>query len=81
MLLAESLSRADRWEEGFRRLLCYIERHGDARVQQSYTVDGYRLGVWVATQRHNYAKGILDPHRQDRLQRLPGWTWNAQSST
>jgi hypothetical protein len=35
---------ADRWEEGFSRLSHYIERHGDARVPVSYTVDGYRLG-------------------------------------
>ena len=37
--------RADQWEEGFRRLLDYVERHGDARVPRSYTVDGYKLGA------------------------------------
>ena len=44
---------ADQWEEGFSRLLDYVERHGDARVPKSYTVDGYPLGEWVvhATQR------------------------------
>ena len=43
--------RRRQWEEGFRRLLDYVERHGDARVPQSYTVDGYQLGAWVSTQR------------------------------
>ena len=42
---------ADQWEEGFSRLLDYVERNGDARVPQSYTVDGYKLGQWVGMQR------------------------------
>ena len=39
---------ADRWEEGFSRLLHNVERNGDARVPYSYTDDGYRLGLWVS---------------------------------
>ncbi len=68
---------ADRWEEGFSRLLHYVEHNGDARVAQSYTVDGYRLGAWVAKQRHEYAKGTLEADRERRLQELPGWAWDA----
>ncbi|WP_370185145.1 Helicase associated domain protein [Rhodococcus wratislaviensis] len=70
--------RADRWEEGFRRLLDYVETHGDARVLQSYVVDGYRLGSWVTTQRLNRAKGALDADRERRLQELTGWTWDGR---
>jgi hypothetical protein len=72
---------ADQWEEGFSGLLNYVERHGDARVPVSYTVDGYKLGWWVVRQRNNHAKGTLDADRQHRLQNLPGWTWKALSST
>jgi hypothetical protein len=72
---------ADQWEEGFSHLLQYVERHGDARVPQSYSVDGYQLGEWVARQRRMYAKGLLDADRERRLQALPGWTWKASSST
>ena len=72
---------ADRWEEEFSRLLHYIDGHGDARVPQSYTDDGYRLGAWVTTQRQTHRKGTLDADRQRRLQDLPGWTWKASSST
>jgi Helicase associated domain len=72
---------ADQWEEGFRRLQQYVERHGDARVPARCTVDGYRLGAWVTTQRHNHVKGTLDPDRQHRLQELPGWTWKARQSS
>ena len=70
---------ADQWEEGFSRLLDYVERHGDARVPKSYTVDGYRLGTWVTTQRDKHAKGTLDADRQRRLQDLPGWTWDRKA--
>jgi superfamily II DNA or RNA helicase len=66
--------RADRWEQGFSRLLEYVERHGDARVPQSYTVDGYKLGQWVTHQRMGLRKGSLDADREGRLRKLPGWT-------
>jgi hypothetical protein len=70
--------RADQWENGFSKMLRYVERHGDARVAQSNKDDeGYRLGGWVGEQRASYAKGAIDAERQRRLQELPGWTWNA----
>ncbi len=66
---------ADRWEEGFSRLLAYAESNGHARVPFSYIVDDYQLGAWVNSQRSVYSKGTLDADRQRRLQALPGWTW------
>jgi len=70
---------AAKWEEGFRRLQDYVERHGHARVPDSCTLDGYRLGGWVAKQRAKYAKGKLDTNHEHRLQELPGWAWDARS--
>ena len=67
---------AEKWEEGFRRLLNYVQVHGDARVPRSHTVDGYRLGSWTATQRSSYRKRTLTPDRATRLDSLPGWTWD-----
>ena len=67
--------RTDQWEAGFRRLLDYVEQHGDARVPRSYALDGHRLGNWITEQRGSYAKGRLEPQRQRRLEELPGWTW------
>ena len=52
---------ADQWEEGFRRLQDYVKRHGDARVPQSYTVDGYRLGTWVNASAASTPKAPLTP--------------------
>jgi hypothetical protein len=71
--------RTDQWEEGFRQLLSYVERNGRARVPQSYTFDGYRLGSWCQLQRSNYAEGILEDDRERRLNGLPGWTWNPRT--
>jgi superfamily II DNA or RNA helicase len=71
----------DQWEEGFSQLLHYVESNGDARVPRKYSIDGYQLGDWVTTQRQKHAKGTLDADREQRLQDMPGWTWNASSST
>jgi Helicase associated domain len=69
--------RDSRWYEGFRRLQKYIEENGHACPPQSYvTADGYRLGMWVATQRVNNAKKSLEPDLKDRLEKLPGWEWS-----
>ncbi|QTJ71273.1 Helicase associated domain protein (plasmid) [Rhodococcus sp. ZPP] len=65
---------ADLWEQGYRRLVDFVEQHGHARVPPSYTVDGYWLGSWVTTQRAHQVKGTLDPDRGQRLHNLPGWT-------
>jgi transposase-like protein len=47
--------------------------------RRPYTVDGFKLGKWVATQRGSHGKGALDADRQRRLEELPGWTWKASS--
>ena len=62
---------ADQWEEGFGRLLDYVERHGDARVPQSYTVDGYKLGQWVNAQRPEAAKAPSTPTANDDSRTWP----------
>ena len=67
---------ADRWEETFHMLQEYAKEHRTSRVPYSYKANGVNLGVWVSEQRSQYAKGKLDPTRQKRLERLPGWTWN-----
>ena len=77
-LAGENERIAELWEDDFRRLQEYVKRHGDARVPESYTVDGYDLGVWVMQQHLDHAEGRpLNADRQHRLQDLPGWTWKA----
>ncbi len=55
----------------FRRLLDYVERHGDARVPTSYTVDGYKLGKFLNAVRVFHARGTLDADRESRLESCP----------
>ncbi len=65
------------WEEGYGQLVDYKQREGHCQVPQSFrTADGYRLGIWVSTQRTN--KNTLSPDRRRRLDEL-GFVWTAKS--
>ncbi len=56
-----------------------MTEHGDARVPRwTSTEDGYRLGAWINTQRNSYKAGTLTVDRQERLLKLPGWTFDAR---
>jgi hypothetical protein len=69
---------SDVWEEAFSRLKQFSEREGHCRVSQSYkTNDGYRLGVWVGSQRTTRDK--METDRRRRLEELPGWSWDVLS--
>ncbi len=69
-------ARAEQWEEGFSNLVEYVKQHGDARVVMTCNFDGFKLGSWVKVQRREFAKGSLATDRQNRLEALPGWSWD-----
>jgi hypothetical protein len=71
---------ADKWEEGFSRLLDYVKENHDAYVPQRHEVDGFQLGNWVSQQRVNDTKGTLDADRERRLENLPGWSWEPKDA-
>ncbi|MDV3136820.1 Helicase associated domain protein, partial [Mycobacterium sp. 29Ha] len=66
-----------KWEKGFRRLTDYMQKHPKSPLPtQAYIEpDGYKLGSWVVVQRTVHDKGILSAERQQRLEALPGWSW------
>lgn len=70
-------SLADRWNYGFDKLKEYVNENGHALVPYKYiTRDGYKLGVWVGSQRSR-----KDKHTQERrelLESLGSWTWAAR---
>ncbi|MCB0055664.1 MAG: helicase associated domain-containing protein, partial [Caldilineaceae bacterium] len=71
---------AAKWEEGFSHLLRFVEHNGHARVPYTDVVDEYPLGQWVYNQRSKHAKHALDADREQRLQCLPGWTWDPSAA-
>ena len=69
---------SDLWEEGFSHLRQFSEREGHCRVAQAYnTDDGYPLGRWVEVRRRT--KDKIEPDRRQRLETLPGWSWDLLS--
>jgi len=69
--------QSDLWEVGFSSLMHFSDREGHCRVSQRYETDeGFRLGQWVRVQRNN--KNRMGSHRRQRLEALPGWTWESK---
>ena len=69
---------SDQWEQGFSYLKQFTDREEHCRVSLSYkTEDGFKLGVWVSNQRA--AKNKNEPVRRQRLEGLPGWSWEVLS--
>jgi hypothetical protein len=65
-------------KEGFFYLKRFSEKEGHCRVVKGYkTDDGYRLGSWIRNQRNN--KDAMQPDRRQRLEALPGWSWDVPS--
>lgn len=66
------------WEDGYARLLTYVARHGTARVPVAYREpDGYPLGTWVRTHRQSGHRKPLSGDQRQRLEALPGWTFDS----
>lgn len=70
---------SDKWEASFNELVQFTRRHGHCLVPGDYkTEDGINLGAWVMTQRTQ--KDSMPDYRVQRLQRLPGWSWQARAT-
>lgn len=67
------------WDDGYARLLEFVEREGHARVPRGHRDDdGFRLGQWVNVQRACGRRGELPNERARRLESLVGWTWGSR---
>ena len=66
------------WLFWFGLLETFVEDRGHSRVLRAYkTDDGDALGSWVAHQRT--FKDRLEPDRRQRLEILPGWSWDPRT--
>jgi len=63
---------SEKWEEGFEVLEKFRKREGHCRVSSKFEFNGFKLGVWVRTQRQKRAE--LTPAQIKRLSSL-GFTW------
>jgi Helicase associated domain len=64
---------SDQWEKGFHFLKQYRHREKHCRVHPRYEESGFKLGVWVTTQRHSKKPIPLERRRQlDDL----GFVWD-----
>jgi hypothetical protein len=75
------------WEEGFAHLRRFADQHGHCRVHFSFRTEGFRLGAWVTVQRmrasqeaNSYSAMGIDPDRRNRLEALPGWSWDVSKA-
>jgi hypothetical protein len=64
------------WEEHFGCREEFIRENGHSQLPYDYISGGASLGKWAEFQRHLAAKGRLSAERQQRLDRLHGWSWN-----
>jgi superfamily II DNA or RNA helicase len=69
--------RADQWEVGFRHLTDFVAREKHCQIQANCRAgDDFRLGLWVTNQRAT--RDGMTVERRERLEGVPGWTWNAR---
>ena len=52
----------------------YYAEHGDLRISQKYLADGFRLGVWVNSQRRKNRSGELSEEKIALLNEI-GMEW------
>jgi len=63
------------WQERYEELTRYQLENHDANPPRDTGI-----GKWVSNQRTNYRTGKLDSEKTLMLERIPGWTWNAEES-
>ena len=63
----------DRWEEGFSALTQFCKREGHCKVVDGSIEEGFKLGIWVGTQRRR--KSQLDADKVARLDSI-GFIWD-----
>ena len=65
-----------RWNKGFNHLKQYVKENGDALVLHSFSINGFKLGKWVDTQRQEKSINTITPDRIKKLDDL-GFIWDA----
>jgi superfamily II DNA or RNA helicase len=69
-----------KWEFWYGLLEKYSAARGTVEVSRNDLIDGHRLSTWIGIQRAAFKNGKLSDERRQRLEELPGWTWNTLTS-
>ena len=73
-------TRANAWEIKFRLLVKYVKEYKTACIPYGAIYENVQLGNWVQTQRGRYKKNKekrpLSAEQIEKLESLPGWTWD-----
>lgn len=70
--------RQFQWNRMYQALERYLQKHGTARVPQSYvTEEGVKLGIWLNKVRMEYKRGRLSQAQQAQLEAL-GVVWEPE---
>jgi hypothetical protein len=70
----------DKWNQRFEKVQAVCATHDRLPARQSLGEDAV-LARWVKTQRRAWKKGILPTEHVQRLEELPGWSWDPHADT
>lgn len=71
-------AEAYNWQQVIAHLKDYIAKNGDTLVPLNYiSYDGYALGQWVGSRRHDYQQNSLRDAKVSELNEL-GFVWNTE---
>ena len=68
------------WEFWFGLLQRFAEREGHSNVPHKHRESGHPLGSWVNVQRRFRKSSMLLKERAERLEGVPGWSWDANEA-
>lgn len=67
------------FDEGIAHLHRYVELHGTSCAPRTATIDGFKIGLWVANRRKEFRANRLPLVRVTRLEdEFPDWQWSVR---
>lgn len=64
------------WDWWFGLMESQIKESGTSLIPSDFVYKSHKLGQWVTIQRSSYKNNSLSIERKEKLNSLPGWTWD-----
>ena len=71
-----SMEHAQCWPHRYHVVGAWLEKNSEYPKQNASDSEARRVARWINNQRVAHAKNLLTRDRTERLEKLPGWTWN-----